>query len=258
MKQGRDGASTDKAPPALLVSVHDVSPLTLDFSRRAVDLATETGVPEQALTVLVIPCHEERAPLDECPETCAWLRDLDARGAHLIMHGYSHRMAGRSYSPGGIVWAHGFARGQGEFFRSDAADAQRRLDKGRAILVRAGLTSATTHFVPPAWLLSPEARAVVLAQGFACHEEMGGIVTAQGRHARRLVGWGSLNTLEACATRWWAALQMRRIPADTRLAIHPADMARPRTIASIRTVLRTLLARSTPKNYRAFLQSMSS
>jgi len=42
------------------------------------------------------------------------------------------------------------------------------------------------------------------------------------------------------------------------LAIHPADMARPRTIASIRTVLRTLLARSTPKNYRAFLQSMSS
>jgi predicted deacetylase len=258
MKQGRDGSSTDKAPPALLVSVHDVSPLTLAASRRAVDLATEAGVPVQALTVLVIPCHDERTPLDECPETCAWLRDLDRRGAHLIMHGYSHRMAGRCFSPSGIFWAHGFARGQGEFFRSDAADARQRLEKGKAILVRAGLANATTHFVPPAWLLSREARRVVLAQGFDCHEEMGGLVTAQSPRARRLVGWGSLNALEACATRWWAVLQVRRIPADTRLAIHPADMTRPRTVAAIRAALRTLLARSTPKSYRAFLQSRAS
>jgi predicted deacetylase len=258
MKQGRDDASTDKAPPALLVSVHDVSPLTLAASRRAVDLATEAGVPVQALTVLVIPCHEDRTPLDEYPETCVWLRELDERGAQLIMHGYSHRMAGRCYSPSGLFWAHGFARGQGEFFRSDAADAQQRLEKGRAILMRAGLACATTYFVPPAWLLSRAARRVVLTHGFDCHEEMGGIITAQGPRARRLVGWGSLNALEACATRGWATLQVRRIPADTRLAIHPADMARPRTVASIRAALRTLLARSTPKNYRAFVPSNSS
>jgi predicted deacetylase len=222
-----------------------------------VALATETGVPVQALTVLVIPCHDDRAPLDECPEACAWLRDLDARGAHLIMHGYSHRMAGRCYSPSGIFWAHGFARGQGEFFRSEATDAQQRLEKGQAILLRAGLAHAATHFVPPAWLLSRQARRVVLGHGFDCHEEIGGIVTAQGPRAKRLVGWGSLNVLEACATRWWAALQVRRIPADTRLAIHPADMTRPRTVASIRAALRTLLARLTPKSYRTFLQSNS-
>jgi predicted deacetylase len=257
MNQGQDGSSTDSAPPALLVSVHDVSPLTLAASRRAVALATETGVPVQALTVLVIPCHDDRAPLDECPEACAWLRDLDARGAHLIMHGYSHRMAGRCYSPSGIFWAHGFARGQGEFFRSEATDAQQRLEKGQAILLRAGLAHAATHFVPPAWLLSRQARRVVLGHGFDCHEEIGGIVTAQGPRAKRLVGWGSLNVLEACATRWWAALQVRRIPADTRLAIHPADMTRPRTVASIRAALRTLLARLTPKSYRTFLQSNS-
>jgi predicted deacetylase len=87
---------------------------------------------------------------------------------------------------------------------------------------------------------------------------MGGLVTAQSPRARRLVGWGSLNALEACATRWWAVLQVRRIPADTRLAIHPADMTRPRTVAAIRAALRTLLARSTPKSYRAFLQSRAS
>jgi predicted deacetylase len=255
MHQVRDGRTKEEAPPALLVSIHDVSPLTFEACRRAVALVVEAGLPVQALTVLVIPCHEDRAPLDEHPEACAWLRDLDAHGAHLIMHGYSHRMSGRCLSPRGLFWAHGFARGQAEFFPIGAAQAKQRLQQGKAILLRAGLSCATTSFVPPAWLLSPEARTAVLAEGFDFHEEMGGIVTAQGPRAKRLVGWGSLGPLEACATRWWASLQIRRRSADTRMAIHPADMARPRTVEAIRAALRTLLSRSTPKSYRAFLRS---
>lgn len=252
-----DDSTENMGPPALLVSVHDVSPLTLEACRRAVDLVVAAGLPLHALTLLVIPCHEDRAPLDEHPDACTWLRDLDARGAHLIMHGYSHRMGGRCWSPRGLFWAHGFARGQAEFFRLGATETKQRLEQGKAILVRAGLPSATTSFVPPAWLLSREAREVVLGEKFDCHEEIGGIVTSRGLCAKRLVGWGSLGPLEACATRWWAALQIRRAPADTRLAIHPADMFPPRTVAAIRTTLRTLLARSSPKSYRAFLRSIS-
>ena len=256
MRQVRDGSALEKRPHALLVSIHDVSPLTLEACYRAVDLAIAAGVPLPALTLLVIPCHEDSAPLDEHPGACAWLRDLDARGAHLIMHGCSHRMSGRSLSPRGLFWAHAFARGQGEFFRSDADETRQRLERGKAILLRAGLASATTSFVPPAWLLSTEARAVVRGHGFDCYEEMGGIVTPRGLVARRLVGWGSLSPIEACVTRWWAALQMRRPYADTRLAIHPADMTRPRTVASIRAALRALRNHSSPKSYRAFLQSL--
>ncbi len=258
MRQVPDGSTPSKAPPALLVSVHDVSPLTLASSRRAVELARAAGLPLRALTVLVIPCHEERAPLDEHPAACAWLRELDADGAHLIMHGYSHRMSGRCLGPRGLVWAHGFARGQAELFRADAGETRRRLELGRAILLRAGLAGATTSFVPPAWLLSNEARSVVLAQGFDCHEELGGIVTPGGLRARRLVGWGSLNPLEAWVTRRWAALQVLRGDADTRLAIHPADMARPKTVDSINAALRNLLPRSTSMSYRTFLQSLPS
>jgi predicted deacetylase len=256
MKQVRPASTKDQAPPALLVSIHDVSPLTLKACRRAVDLVAAVGLPLQALTLLVIPCHEDRAPLDEHPDACAWLRDLEAQGAHLIMHGYSHRMSGRCWSPRGLFWAHGFARGQAEFFRLGAAETQKRLDQGKAILVRAGLPNATTSFVPPAWLLSPEAREVVVGEKLDCHEEIGGIVTARGLHAKRLVGWGSLNSIEACATRRWAALQIRRDPADTRLAIHPADMARPKTVVAIRVALRTLLVRSHPQSYRTFLTSL--
>jgi predicted deacetylase len=254
---GSQGVASPKPPrPALLVSVHDVSPLTLAASRSAVDIVIASGVPMAALTVLVIPCHQGRAPLDEHPDTCAWLRELHGQGAQLVMHGYSHRMRGHCFSPRGLFWAHGFARGQAEFFRSDAAETKQRLEQGKAILVRAGLGEATTSFVPPAWLLSPAARRVVLDERFDCHEEIGGIVTTQGRQARRLIGWGSLNALEACATRWWSALQCHRADADTRLAIHPADMTRSKTVAAIHAALRKLVARSTPRTYRDFLQAI--
>jgi predicted deacetylase len=253
MNQAAIRAEAGAPRPALLVSVHDVSPLTLEQSRRAVDLALLAGVPVSALTLLVIPRHEDRTAIDEDAGACAWLANLASDGADLVMHGYTHRMTGRCYSPHGLVWAHGFARGQGEFYRSDASDTKMRLDRGRAILRRAGLEVATASFVPPAWLLSRQARDVIRAEGFDFHEELGGIVAKSGLHARRLVGWGSLTAVEARATAWWAAIQRGRSARDTRLAIHPADMARPATVASIRACLANFLVRCSPLGYRAFL-----
>ncbi len=253
MNQDSNGATTTHARPALLVSVHDVSPLTLQHSRRAVDIALSAGVPVSGLTILVIPHHEERCAIDQDTGTRDWLTTLASDGAALVMHGYSHRMSGRCYSPHGLLWAHGFARGQGELYRSDAGDTKMRLDRGRAILRRAGLEAATTSFVPPAWLLSPGARAVVRGEGFDFCEELGGIFANGELHARRLVGWGSLTAVEARATSWWAAVQRGRAAKDTRLAIHPADMTRPVSVASIRACLAGLLSRCTPHNYQAYL-----
>lgn len=246
-------SSPNRTRPALLVSVHDVSPLTLEASRRAVDLAVSSGVPVSALTILVIPRHEDRAPLDEHPGACAWLTGLAGAGAELVMHGYTHRMDGRSLSPRGLFWAHGFARGQAELFACDAGETMARLERGRAILERAGLAGVGRSFVPPAWLLSREAREVVRAAGFDFHEALAGIVKGHDLHARRLVGWGSLTAIEARVTTWWAALQRRRSPADTRLAIPPVDTERRMSTASIRACLETLMASATPLNYRTFL-----
>ena len=193
-KRARDIRGTKAA---LLVSIHDVSPLTLENSQRAVEVALAAGVPAQALTILVIPRHEDRISIDEHPTTRAWLSGLAERGAQLVMHGYTHRMAGRRYSPAGLFWSYGFARGQGELFNCTAAETQRRLTCGRDILDRAGLSAAATGFVPPAWLLSRQARSAVEAAGFRFHESLGGIVADGRLLARRLIGWGSLNAIEA-------------------------------------------------------------
>ena len=241
------------AAGSLLISLHDVSPLTLPACEQAMGLLREVEISPAALTVLAIPHHEERIPLDQHPPTLRFLRDLEQQGACIVMHGLTHKMQGRRWSPAGLAKAHLFARGQGELYATDEADTARRLDEGQAILQRAGLPAAAGAFVPPAWLLSRAARQVVAARGFAFYELFGGIVADRGVHAPRVVGWGSLNGLEAAATALYADLQSRTARHDTRLAIHPADMMRPAQKAAVRRVVSRLSALMQTFSYQAYL-----
>ena len=243
------------ARPALLVSIHDVSPLTLEASQRAVALMESEGVPVQALTLLIIPRHDGGVTLDRHGPTRDWLRMLADSGASLAMHGLTHRMEGRVRNPWRWTLAKGFARGQGEFLLSDRSDFARRLEASRAICRRAGLDEALSGFVPPAWLLSEAALMEVRQSGFAFYERFSGIVCRDVVQARRLIGFGSLTAIEARTTAAYGRWQAARAPADTRLAIHPADLARPSTVDVIRTILDSLRDRLRPLNYAEYLQS---
>jgi predicted deacetylase len=240
-------------PPALLVSLHDVSPLTLESSQAAVRLLEDLGVSPAHLSVFVIPFHEGKTPVDQHPPTVAFLRGLADRGARLVMHGLTHRMTGRAWTPAGLLRAHVFARGQGELYRCTAADAEARIDQGRDILARAGLSGAARAFVPPAWLLSAAAHTVVASAGFEFFELFSGIIYRQRRLARRVIGWGSLGELEARATALYADLQHRLPPADTRLAVHPVDVTRASQRRAIARVVGRLLPRLRPLSYTDYL-----
>jgi predicted deacetylase len=243
---------------ALLISLHDVSPLTLPDCQEAVALLSRLGIGPAVLTVLVVPHHEKKIAVDAHPETVRFLRTLEDGGARLVMHGLTHRMERRSWTPAGFFRAHFFARGQGELHNCDDADASRRLDEGAAILRRAGLGAATTAFVPPAWLLSPAARTVVAARGFDFYEVFGGIVHHGRTLAQRVIGWGSLNPVEAVATAVYAGLQSLRADVDTRLAIHPADMRRPGQRRAIERVVSRLAARMRAESYTTYLAARAS
>ncbi|HEY8925751.1 MAG TPA: DUF2334 domain-containing protein, partial [Polyangia bacterium] len=189
----------------LLASVHDISPLTLEACQRAVALLHEAaGLVPADLTLLAIPHHEGRVRLDEDPATVDWLRTMADAGATVVLHGLTHRMPRPTFNPARFAAAYGFARGQGELCCVQGEDAARRLDEGRAILRRVGLEDAGTRFVPPAWLLSRAARAAVGAAGFGWIELFDGLhgqgLGGAGSRPLRLIGWGSLNPLEAAAT----------------------------------------------------------
>ena len=143
-------------------------------------------------------------------------RALREAGATLVMHGLTHRMSGRAWTPAGVLRAHLFARGQGEFHASDAAETHRRLDEGAAILRRAGLEEAPPGLRPPG-VAAVAGRArrggragVRFLRALQRHHPPG------NRHARRVIGWGSLSALEAAATSIYADLQSAG-PASTRV-----------------------------------------
>ncbi|HEX4406250.1 MAG TPA: DUF2334 domain-containing protein [Polyangia bacterium] len=240
-------------PPALLVSLHDVSPLTLEDCVRARALLRDAGFDGASLTVLAIPRHEGGVTIDRDPATVRFLRGLADEGATLVMHGLTHRMPGRAWTPAGFVRGHVFARGQGELLRATEQDAARALDEGAEIMRRAGLEIATRSFVPPAWLLSRAARGVVERAGFVFYEVFGGIVHEGRLRAPRVVGWGSLNAVETAATALYAELQSRLPARDTRLAVHPADMRRPSQRRAITRVLAHLRERMRPRSYEDYL-----
>src|SRR5439155_22030998 len=143
--------------PSVLVSVHDVSPLTLPACEEAVVLLKEAGVAPSELTLLAIPYHEEQVRLDDHAPTVRFLRDLQDQGACVVMHGLTHRSRRRHWSPVAFAKAHVLARGQAEMFGTDATETSRRLDEGQAVLQGAGLGAATRCLVPPASLPSPAA-----------------------------------------------------------------------------------------------------
>jgi predicted deacetylase len=183
------------------------------------------------------------------------LRDLAGRGATLVAHGYTHRMVGVPRSPLAWLAARWFARGEGELAACSAGETERRLDLAAAIFERAGLGDQLCGFVPPAWLLSRGARAAVEGSRFAFHERFRGIVRGRDVLGRRLIGWGSRTAIEAIATSGWAWLQARRAPADTRVAVHPPDVACRVTRRSVIRTVRRLVSRLEPVSYATYLQA---
>jgi predicted deacetylase len=123
------------------------------------------------------------------------------------------------------------------------------------ILRKCGLETALSGFVPPAWLLSPAARKVVHAAGFRYVEYFSGIDIGSATLARKVVGLGSLSALEAVATAGYASLAARWTTADTRLAIHPADMRRPFSVRAMARLLAHLRGKLRPQSYVDFISA---
>ena len=138
------------------VSLHDVSPLFSDEIRTALELCDAAGVRP---ALLVVPNFHGRAPLATDDAFCGRLRDLQARGHEVFLHGFFHQRRGDRHSeaPASVGRARGILRatrgvrsGRGR----DGADvapeeARRRIEDGERVLKAAGLR--IDGFVAPAW-----------------------------------------------------------------------------------------------------------
>jgi Predicted deacetylase len=228
--------------PALVVSIHDVSPLTretVDVMLRDLDAV---GVGRTSL--LVIPNHHHKAPLAEDPAFCEWLRTRACNGQEVVLHGYYHRRPSRKGDGARALITEHYTAGEGEFFDLTETEALERLGKAKAEFAAAGFHP--TGFIAPAWLLGAEAETAVKKAGFAYTTRLKNfkdLSTGRETPSQSLV-WSVRSAWRRRVSLWWNAWLARRL-ADApllRVGLHPPDWTFPEIRSQALELIRTALA----------------
>lgn len=236
----------------LIVSIHDVAPPFLDQVRALRDRLRAWGV--DAATLLAVPDHHGRAPLEGCPRTAAWLRARADHGDEIALHGVVHRQDAPAARRRDRLRAALLTAGEGEML-GDGAAAPARLAWARARLEEL-IERRVTGFVAPAWLEPAGLAATLTTLGFAWHETALAVERlASPRGPRRrvrapVIGFATRSRWrERAAVAWAAALTApvdqlaRRRVAPARVALHPGDLGSAAVMAAAERAIRRLVAR---------------
>lgn len=208
----------------LVVSFHDLTPDTRHVCEDFLELMSQAGITKTSL--LVIPSPEGTGNLTHHEDFTGWLRESQARGHEVCLHGYSHRARKLPASPVKNFIARFYTDSEGEFQALGEEEALKKLKAGTAILRDSGLKFR--GFVPPAWLIN---KAGVAAVAQSCLEYVvrwGSIILLQ-KHLRipaPVLAYSSRSrwrrVLSVPWTRFWhVAHRKNRI---LRIAVHPGDL----------------------------------
>jgi predicted deacetylase len=147
----------------LVVSIHDVAPSLAREVRYLLDALDAIGARPRVLKV--IPNEDGRHDVRADPALVRLLTGEAAAGSEIVLHGYTHRVAGpvRGYGPAALR-ARLFAGSAAEFMTLDGAQMLERLRAGRQMLRDIGLDPV--GFCAPGWLASPPLPRLLARCGF--------------------------------------------------------------------------------------------
>ncbi len=214
----------------LVASLHDVHPGSFAAVRAQAGFLSARGV--DRFTLLVVPDYHGRGRFDADAGLVGWLRERQAAGDDIVLHGFRHWIgpedAGRGL--GAWYWRRVYTANEAEFLRLPLARARELLARGREMLEGAGLRTA--GFIAPAWLLGEEARAAVWALEFGYTTTISRVLYRDGREVRaRSLCWSSRAAWRRLGSRVWNGALWRRLRRAgspvARLALHPRDLEHP-------------------------------
>lgn len=209
------------------VSIHDVSPAWTDEVEAAIALCASAGVRP---ALLVVPDFHGRAPVLEDVRFCARLRELQAEGHEVYLHGFFHRSRERFERGGTGRAAWYFAQrvassGEAEMSDVDPGEGRRRVEEGERVLRAAGLR--VDGFVAPAWSMPPWLLPLLALRGSRFTEDHLRVYDpAMGRARPSVVlNWATRSPARLLSTVAWCRLAKHaRAVVPARIAIHPGDM----------------------------------
>ena len=211
------------------VSIHDVSPAWTDEVEAALALCAAAGVRP---ALLVVPNFHGRAPLLDDPRFCARLRDLQAGGHEIYLHGFFHRSrphydaAGDTGSRLAWLFAQRVASaGEAEMSDVSPEEGRRRLEDGERVLRAADLR--IDGFVAPAWSMPPWLLPLLGDRGCRFTEDHLRVYDPVTRRTRPslVLNWATRSPGRLLSAVGWCRIARgARALLPARIAIHPGDM----------------------------------
>jgi uncharacterized protein len=247
-------ATAQAESESLVVSIHDVAPSNREIVEPLVAKLGRLGV--HVCSLLVVPHYHHLELIAEDPEFLSWLRELEAAGHEIVIHGYFHE---RPRRPGETMrdrmMTSFYTQGEGEFFDLAYDEAFRRISKASEVFNAAGLKPK--GFIAPAWLLSAEGERAARDAGMEYTTRLRTVLdlrSGQSFSARSLV-YSVHNNWRRVASLLWnrALLQATRDKTLLRLSIHPPDCQFPVIWSQIERFIRDMTEARTPTTYQDWI-----
>ena len=232
-------------PKALVVSIHDVSPVTWKTTIAILDDLRLLGV--SSFSLLVIPDHHHRGHFLENLGFCEWLKERAAAGDEIVIHGTYHqreRKSGETIIQKLITRF--YTQNEGEYYDLDEETAFNAVLKSQADFGKIGLNP--TGFIAPAWLLSAPAEQALRRADCTYTTRLGTVLDLKSGKL-----YPSQSMVYSVRSSWrrgvsivWNAILFRRLRENPllRIGIHPPDFKYPAIWNQIRqSVSRALVDR---------------
>lgn len=241
---------------ALIVSIHDVSPITESVVREILFDLDAVGV--QVVSLLVIPNHHRRGHFRDYPEFCDWMRVQQKKGHEIVTHGYFHsreRISKESWLDR-MITRH-YTADEGEFYDLAKDEAAKKMRLAQQDFASIGIVPV--GFIAPAWLLSPGGEDAARQTGFHYTTSLREIKWLQNSaiHVSQSLVYSVRNAWRRqCSLIWnlWLAHILKNNSA-IRLGIHPPDWAYPAIREQILTLAKDFVKSRTPVTYATWTQS---
>ncbi len=243
---------------SLVVSLHDVSPLTQTSCENILAQLQDLGVRQTSL--LVIPNHHGKAPITQDSSFRNWLARKVEADHEPVLHGYFHqRQRQRDDSFFSKLTTEIYTAGEGEFFDLSAGEAKDRLQRGLKDL--AFLPRKVAGFIAPAWLLSAAAEDAVDKLGFRYTTRLGcvRIFGRSGEIRSRSLVWSTRAKWRAAISLAWnkgLAISTTQAPL-IRVAIHPPDLLNSAVWRQVRQLVAAIGLGRECVSYEKFVEILS-
>ncbi len=243
----------------LVVSVHDVAPSTQSIVEKIISGVARRGI--RVCSLLVVPDYHHQGASMKDRQFVSWLRDLEARGHEIVIHGYFHeRPARRDETLRDKFITQLYTQSEGEFYDMDYDEAFRRIKTARDEFRAAGLKPR--GFIAPVWLLNAEGERAARDMEMEYTTRLRTIrdLRSGENFAARSVVYSVRNKWRRATSLAWNAALARFLKPSAllRLSIHPLDYSYPAIWRQIVDLVSTMNGVRTPITYQDWIAEQRS